>query len=248
MKTNIQKVAVVSTPRTGSTFICELLEQHPQILGLGEAFIHNDDGRKFYHYKATGETRFFPGDHKLAEYMEYLEAIARLEDKTKIAFKLMDYQSAPLWDAIERDTSILLIKLRRRNTLESFASMKASEISKVWHGHTEEDIRRAAEVKVHLDFEEYLEWHKRCVALEHRVAGLLNPTLTLDYSHFTKYPEIVATRMFGFIGVNPEIGVEIRQKKLNPRLLKDRISNFWQIREKGMKHVQLANNFNEDAS
>lgn len=231
MKSSIQKIAVVSIPRTGSTLICEMLAQHPQILGFGEIFMHTEQGRRDYHKKGTfGDTRFYPGGHKLQEYLDYLDAIARLEDKTKLSFKLMDYQEEKLWQLIAADSSILVIHARRKNILESLASAMAAEKSGAWHGHTQEDIDRAARVTVSVPFEELRALDNRRAAMEEILDGIMNPRMIVDYNDLSRNPQACADRMFYFSGLRARV-VSVTQKKLNNRPLSDRVENYRELRD-----------------
>lgn len=231
----VKKVVLVSTPRTGSTLICEMLAQHPAILGFGEIFLHNEDGRRWYHKVGTsGDRRYYPGPDKFEEYLAYLEAIARLEDKSHLLFKLMDYQEEKAWQMIESDQTIPVIHARRFNALEAVASVLASEKSGAWHGHTAEDIKKVEGVSVQVTLEQIEEWHARNQALEDRFHRLRNPKIAIAYTVLRRDPAWVAEHAFRFLEL-PPFPVKITQKKLNTRKLSDRISNYHDLKAAACK-------------
>ena len=73
---DVRFAAVVATPRTGSTLLCEALAQHPAVLGFGEIFLHEEEERRAYHEAGCGDAEYYNGGAP-GEYLARLAAVAR---------------------------------------------------------------------------------------------------------------------------------------------------------------------------
>lgn len=238
----MQKLIVVSMPRTGSTLLCEMLAQHPKVLGFGEIFIHEEGAREHYHKLTAKDGHFYRGPKKFHAYMRYLEALAELEGREWLTFKLMDYQEELAWQMIEEDESIKLVYACRHNVLESLASTLRSEKTGIWHARDEQEVEKNKGL-VEVPESDLIIWHNRRVSLETRLNLLPNPRLKITYQELSLTPEGQARRMFDFMQLDHH-DVKVTQRKLNVTPLSERVLNFEPLARK-FEGNSISRYFNE---
>lgn len=220
---------VVSLPRCGSTLTCEVLEQHPEVLGFGEIFIHNEDGRRFYHSKTAKTGQCYDGVD-FAAYISSLFLLGEDARKEMLSFKLMDYQAPEVWDWIAGRPDIRIVYVRRDNLLEMVASSESCERTGAWHAHTPDDIARAGKARVAINPAALIEMQERRERLEKRLQGLKNPVFNLQYEQLTGSFYSATTQLYNWLDLSPH-QAHLTQSKLHRKSMLERVQNYRQLRD-----------------
>ena len=136
------KFIIISRSRTGSTFLIQLLNSHPNIVAQGELFLHLNQ-------KSTIEIW-----NKIFSYYPH---------KIKyVGFKLfyyhpVDSENKDIWKYILNDKSIKIIHLVRHNMLRTIISRKIANKTSQWHIQDTRDKIKTTEKKVTINIEECIE-------------------------------------------------------------------------------------------
>lgn len=191
-----QNFIVLSTQRTGSTWVIDMLNSHPNILAFSEMFLPNGHGKRFGgaqdkvffdEYKANYPDNQ-PTGRLLENYLDYL--LAPRKNIQATGFKLMYSQlgAFPELGALLASRNVAVVHLLRNNILDMLISRETAVKRDIFH------IRSARPVKpvqVRINTENLLaqlsqELEQRKMARQHM------ETLGLSYLE-VRYEDMVAT-------------------------------------------------------
>jgi LPS sulfotransferase NodH len=237
----VTRFIVLSTQRTGSTWVIDMLNSHPRVVAYAELFMHDAEGRP----KWGGETdlvfwRTFleekgrPGSRLARAYWlwRYLSRVyARRRGVDAAGFKLMYSQlgvSRPLVPALVA-RRVRVIHLIRRNVLDVLVSRHAAAARGALHARSE-----VGAVRVHVpteDLVERIEEHERSVdAARARFARLRLPWREVAYEELVAAPDEHFAALFAFLGTDP-LPPSSRLTKLNPSSHEQLIENYDEVRD-----------------
>jgi hypothetical protein len=150
----IVRFVILNAPRTGSNYLCTLLNSHPEILCHHEIFNPHVVGVARHLQNA----QFHLGtiEERERDPIEFLGRVWRLnEDRHSVGFKLCWKQNEAVFYAVLADQEIRKIVLKRRNRIKSFVSLLLARQTGEWVIY-DDAAAPGARPKVHVDEEELL--------------------------------------------------------------------------------------------
>ncbi|MDY7038162.1 MAG: sulfotransferase [Thermodesulfobacteriota bacterium] len=243
-----KKFIILTTQRTGSTWLVDMLNSHPEIITFSELFLENawrDNPtwagerhilmRKAYFRKNKGMLK------RLRPFssFKYLQYVYSLKDSANaIGFKLMYNQ---LWHFPEillylHFNRIYIVHLIRSNLLDVIVSKRAAFIR-----HSCHSFDKVAQVRVTLDtfnLVKILKWSDRKIGFAKRLfASSRLPYLEVEYEELRSKPSKLHD-LLRFVGVNPQNHkLKTSLKKLNRGSHMEIIANYERVR-RTLKHTK----------
>ncbi len=223
---------VMAAPRTGSNWLCTLLDSHPEILCHHEIF--NPEG---LHYAL----RLRDGSFDLGTVAERDHApeavLERIWQESRghraVGFKLNRGQDARVFRRVLSDPWVRKILLRRRNRIRTFVSERIAERTRRWEsyvgGGAEADagpLRLVVKAAALRDGVTRNERYYEALEMELRASG--SPHISLVYERLADEEE--RRRMLRFLRVAelPQLLIGATHKQ-NPYPLSETIANFAQL-------------------
>ncbi len=235
------KFVVLSTQRSGSTWVVDMLTSHPRVVAHSELFMHGGKGTPRWGQKDLAYWQTYASDkpggraarpYWLWRYLE--EAFHERPGVDAIGFKLMYSQltriSKPLmpWLWLKR---VRIIHLIRRNALDVVLSKEAGTArGGKLHAREGEDVER---VSIRLQTDDLL---RRMTLHERAVAGARVRFKRVGLSYREVVYEDLAedergfATLFEFLGVEPA-PVTSSLQKVNPTVHQELIENYGEVRE-----------------
>ena len=223
------RFVILAAPRTGSNWLCSLLDSHPQVLCHHELF--NPEGIHV--------------SRRLADRLELgtLEARGRdpegLVDRAWrahlghqcVGFKLNLGQEAAAFDRVLGDPGVRKIVLRRRNRVRTFVSEAIAQLTGAWESYeelpAEDDPPRLTVTPSQL--RAHAERNARYYAgIERRLVALGRPWFESAYERLGEPAE--RERILAYLGVGSAPLVEGTRRQ-HPQPLRELILNFEELRE-----------------
>ena len=238
----VTRFVILATPRSGSNWLCTLLDSHPDILCHHELFnprgIHYSlrcrDGR-LAHLGSFEERNWCP-----AEFLErcWRESLGH----AVVGFKLNRGQNQGIFRRVLSDSAVRKIVLTRANGVKAFVSELIAERTGLWESYPGMPVSAKA-VKVKVDYEDML----RRIDENRRYLGeLLEPLKSSGQEYLrTVYEDLAFDaerhRILRYLGVTPCVErLRTVTRKLNSTNLRDHVENFDEI-EAEMSNSSLAN-------
>jgi LPS sulfotransferase NodH len=239
----VTRFVVLSTQRSGSTWVVDMLNSHPRVLAYSELFMHGGEGRPKW---GTEQDLLYwqtfiagKGGGRLARaywLWHYLgRAFAARPGIDAVGFKLMYSQltriARPLMPALWLRRA-RIIHLMRRNALDVVLSKEAGEARRgVLHARSGEDVEA---VRIRLSTEDLLE---RMIAHDRQIEGarVRFKHVGVPYTEVV-YEDLVADEaggfdsLFRFLGVEPA-PVSSSLQKVNPTAHEELIENYGEVRD-----------------
>jgi LPS sulfotransferase NodH len=236
----VTNFVVLSTQRSGSTWVVDMLESHPRVVAYSELFMHGGEGTP----KWGGEKdlaywqTYARGKNRLAKpywLWKYLgQAYRERPAVDAIGFKLMYSQltriSRPLMPALWLKR-VRIIHLIRRNALDVVLSKEAGA-ARGGRLHAR-DGNEVEQVRLNLDTQSLL---RRMTLHERAIAGarVRFKKVGLPYTEVV-YEDLAAdesgfAKLFEFLGVEPA-PVTSSLQKLNPTSHEELIENYGEVRD-----------------
>ena len=235
---------ILTTQRTGSTFLVTCLDSHPDICCLGELLagsrlFHVPEflyrfryGTKAYRYLRSGA--WYPTRMMRRYFDEGRLGGMALGVKPVMAFKAMYNQIRPSWiRGFLRDRKDLrILHLRRANLLKAYVSHQLLSIKREdgWKPHTTEPV---AAVSMAISPAAALAAMRRAAAEyeSHERLFADHPRLQLSYETMIDGPGLradVAREVCRFLGV-AERPMRSNLVKVNPERLRDMVTNYDEV-------------------
>jgi LPS sulfotransferase NodH len=229
----MRKFAVLTLPRTGSNYLCSLLNAHPEILCHHEVF--NASGI-FCSLDLRSRSAYYFGTLEERD-RDPLGFLARLWDRSfgrpVVGVKFCRGQNRAAFEALLRDPEVRKIVMRRRNRVKTYVSEMVAQLTGEWESYP--GVRPAGErLKIPVPAAGL------CRYVEHnqvyyddifaRLAASGQEHVTVDYEDlFATGPEVLE-RVLRFLAVAPEgAALTGATRKQNPTDLRQLIANFDQL-------------------
>ena len=233
---------VLSTQRSGSTWVVDMLSSHPRVVAYSELFMHGGEGTPRW-----GPVQDLPywqtyireqRGGRLARPVQLWRYLGRAFEERPgvdaVGFKLMYSQlisiAKPLMPALWLKR-VRIIHLMRRNALDVVLSKKAGQARRgVLHAREGQPVEA---VRVKLSTEDLLE---RMTAHERQIEGarVRFKRVGIPYQEVV-YEDLVADEkggfasLFEFLGVEPA-PVSSSLQKINPTVHEELIENYGEVR------------------
>jgi LPS sulfotransferase NodH len=238
----VTRFVVLSTQRSGSTWVVDMLTSHPRVVAYSELFMHGGEGTPKWsreqdlpywqtYVRERGAGRI-ARPYALWQYLG--EAFRERPGIDAVGFKLMYSQltriSKPLMPALWLKRA-RIIHLIRRNALDVVLSKEAGAARggklHAREGHEVERVRVRLQTK---DLLRRMTLHERAVEgarVRFKRVGL--PYREVVYEDLAE-DEGGFAALFEFLGVEPA-PVSSTLQKVNPTLHEDLIENYGEVRE-----------------
>jgi LPS sulfotransferase NodH len=224
------RFVVLATPRTGSNWLCSLLDSHPDILCHHEIF--NPEGIHYALSARGGELDF---GTVTARDREPLHVLDRVWHETLgfpvVGFKLNRGQNPMVLNHVLLDQEVRKIVIKRANRIRTFVSEQIAELTGEWESYRESHLS-GKKIAVTVDPAEL----HRHVFVNQRFYEDIHASLTdTEQSaievHYEKLadPHEVA-RVLAFLGVSPAATLTAGTRKQNPSSLHQLVSNIDDLR------------------
>lgn len=224
-----RKFVVLTAPRTGSNFLCSLLNSHPQILCHHE--LYNASGI-FSALDLRSRSAYYFGT--LAERdRDPLGFLARVWGKSfghpVVGFKFNRGQNRAVFEAVLADPEIQKIVMRRRNRIKTYVSEMIAQLTGEWESYPGIRLNGAPPqipVPPHGLFR-FVEHNQTYFDdIDRALAGCGQTALNVEYEEVVGGDGTVG-RVCEFLGVTPDAaGVKAATRKQNPADLRQVIANF----------------------
>jgi LPS sulfotransferase NodH len=239
----VTRFVVLSTQRSGSTWVVDMLTSHPRVVAYSELFMHGGEGTpkwgaeqdlpywQTYIRDKSGRRPARP--YWLWRYLG--EAFEEREGIDAIGFKLMYSQLTnivkPLMPALWLKR-VRIIHLIRRNALDVVLSKEAGAARQgVLHAREGEEVE-AVRVRLSTDsLMRRLTLHERAIAgarVRFQKVGL--PYREVVYEDLVADEQDGFASLFEFLGVEPT-PVTSSLQKVNPTAHEELIENYGEVRE-----------------
>jgi len=218
---------IFNATRTGSNFLCTVLNSHPQILCHHEIFNPHVIG--VARHLQNSDFRLGSMEEREKDPAEFLDRVWRTSlGRAAVGFKMCLWQHEPAYRAVLPDLSVRKIILKRHNRVKSFVSLLLARQTGEWVVYDDRGAP-APRPKVHVDRSALLE----NIALHDRFYAETEAALRQSgQEHILLWYE----DLFGPTGIEPALsflGVDGRPSqpegqtwKLAPVALRDTIANF----------------------
>ena len=218
------RFVVFAAPRTGSNWLCTLLQSHPQILCHHELF--NPDRIIYSIALRDGQLDLGAVSDRDANAEGFIERVwTHRFDHPIVGFKLNRDQTPQAFDVVFQHPTIRVILLRRRNRLRTFLSERIALRTGGWESYAWSDVPRKR-VTIAVDPEElrqhaernakYFDW-LRANLRQHDVIESWYESLADPKEH---------QRLLRFLGAEPASArLEAATSKMNPTRIEDLVTN-----------------------
>lgn len=242
---DVTRFIVLTSPRSGSTWIVDLLDSHPDITCFSEVFVHGYYGRptdggnpniRTWDSFATTRLPELGRTGRLKLYFEYLDrhVFSAAHGSRAVGFKLM-YEQAMRGFGIPaylKARNVSIVHLIRHNHLDLILSEEGRLARKMFHAPVGAEIPK---IQIELEAHTLLfRIRERAGVVEQARAdwsrfGL--PCLELSYEEMLKDPSLIR-QVLEFLNL-PGDGIELSSplQKLNPTSHRDLLSNFEEIEQ-----------------
>lgn len=209
---------LLTTPRSGSTWLGSLLNDHPDILMYGELFLPHDVPEKYQELRQHDPDKFFRFREssplrRPKVTTHYLDHVFNSAEKS-VGFKLMAYPLITHPEIIFycRKHNIRLIHLTR-NTQDRVISYAIAEARNNFHNLKEPTDNKE---KITLNVKKVKKLYKKQKNLAKILSVLVNNTsrthLSIDYEELIKNQSDTLQKIYGFLDLNPHEATSSLQK------------------------------------
>lgn len=219
-----QRFVILAQPRTGSTYLCDLLSSHPQIVCRGELL----RPRRQHHETAAvavaaHDPRWLDPRYRSANWRAFLD-LAFDRPAPFQGFKLFPGQNDEALAALLRDPGWRVIVLHRRNEVAAFASHLTPRATREGHLRGRQEPMDYKPTWCAAQFDRFL--HRRREE-RRRLCGILRAAkrdaLTIEYRQISDRD--TQRRILDFLGATPNIALYSDMKKRGASDIRSRFAN-----------------------
>jgi LPS sulfotransferase NodH len=231
----VTKAIILTTQRTGSTFLVACLHSHPEVYCLGEMLAggHLDIPALVYRSRyATKAYRYLTSGAVFPTRM--MDRYFARDDRPVMAFKAMYNQIGIPWTLgyLREHTEIRVLHLRRHNLLKQYVSHKLIKVKRDdhWDPHTTEPVKPAP---IAVNVQDALHYIRRLREEHDRHERMFarHALLPLVYESMIEGNSLaagVARDICGFLGI-AEQPMHSKLVKMNPERLHQMITNYEEV-------------------
>jgi len=221
-----KRFVILATPRSGSNWLCTLLDSHPDILCHHELF--NPAGVHIAWSQRGGTLDLSATAWECGTSMDLLaQAWSLPQGSAAVGFKLNIGQSKSVFEAVLNDPSIGKILVSRRNRVRAFLSERIAQISAQWESYPDSPAH-AYHGPVDIAPDELAAHAVRNRTyqdeLRARLAEENQEALEISYEAIGE--PATQRRVLSFLGVDPDYPLYGRTRKMNSGSLEGLIANF----------------------
>ncbi len=223
------RFVILAAPRTGSNWLCTLLDSHPEILCHHEIF---NPERILYSLPCRGKLDLGTLEDRERDPLGFLDRVWRAALGYRVlGFKLNRGQNEAVFRKVLPDPDVLKIVIRRRNRIKTYVSERIAERTGEWESYPGLEIgKRRCNIDVDLeDLRRHIERNERYYEdIEAVLSSTGQTRLELTYEELETEEE--RRRLLDFLSVSPDVAVlKEATRKQNSPYLKDLIANFSEL-------------------
>lgn len=227
---------ILSSARSGSTFLVGLLRSHPQVRCEGEIFHDQHPDKIFWAEMQKSETSQEMLDLRDSDPAAFLDKYIYQPDGEQVSatgFKIFYYHAvredwAPVWSALQADKDLRVIHLIRRNQLARVLSDKIANQTNQWFSL--EENSESPDLTVHLDPDRCKKEFERAARDHAKFADAFagHPMLELSYEDLAADLGKASELITGFLSIESR-DLCTGLKKQNRRPAGDVIENYGEL-------------------
>lgn len=243
------RFVILAAPRTGSNWLCSLLNSHPDILCHHEVF--NPGGIHYAIGYRNGLIDLGTIEDRDRQPLDFLSRLwSKHFDFPCVGFKMTRGQDDQVLQAVVEDHGVLKILLRRSNSLRTFVSERIAEETGRWEVYDRAELPLRSP-RIHVDVDA-LRAH---MAVNHGFYSLLEQALCRSGQSYlpVRYERLSSpdehARLLTFLGVDPQARMlEAKSVRQNPAALPQLIANYREL-ESALHGTELESllHFEEDS-
>jgi LPS sulfotransferase NodH len=221
------RFVIFAAPRTGSNWLCSLLDSHPEVLCHHEIF--NPEGIFYSVSLRSGELDLGTVEERDRDPAAVLERLWQESfGRRWVGFKLNRDQDPRAFALVLADPGIRKILIKRRNRIRTFLSERVALATGEWESYPWSNVTDR-KVRITVD-PEALRAHvarneQYFRGLEDRLRETDQPCLEVTYEALTDVDE--QARILSFLDLElPPEGLRGATRKQGSRDLRDAIANF----------------------
>lgn len=224
------RFVVFAAPRTGSNWLCSLLDSHPEVLCHPEIF--NPERIIYSVSLRQGELDLGTVEERDARPLEVLDRVWR-EDfgRPWVGFKLNRGQCREAFDAVLADPAVHKVLIRRSNRIKTFVSEKLAIRTGSWESYPwSKTLESKPRIRVGVEeLREHIAMNERYYGwLETSVEESGAPWLEVTYEELGTARE--QARLLEFLGLDePVEGLSAITRKQGSKDLRDRIEGYGEL-------------------
>jgi len=235
MRPSATRFAVVTTPRSGSTWLLELLNSHPGVAAFEELFLDRPVRERYAHVAAGSPPRFrerrkVVGARPMAVFRYLAEVHEYRAGAQATGFKLMTSHIRALPELVPAMLRhrYRLIGLKRANLFENCVSLHISKASGVAHQAGPRGEAPPVEIDAGALVRDMTGRRRALAGIDALLGSWPCPVLKLAYEDLAADPQAACDRIFGFLGLEPA-PVEGRLAKIVTRPYRETIGNYTEV-------------------
>jgi LPS sulfotransferase NodH len=226
-----EKFVILTTPRTGSNFLVEILGKNPDVHCYGELYNYTSMHSTF---SMEPEEQMCDMTWRNAHPLTFLENVWKQNHgKASTGFKLFFEQNMIVKERLCEDASVKKIVLRRKNIVRQFVSLRIALENQKWGVRKPQDLVRA---KIAIDTEALKSFanisHLHYAAARKKMQETGQEYLEITYEDlFGEGQEQCFAEICTFLGISPALKPTSSLLKQNPEPLADIVENFAQVKK-----------------
>ncbi|MBI5099766.1 MAG: glycosyltransferase [Nitrospirae bacterium] len=227
------KFVIFSHPRSGSNYLCSLLDSHPEILCHFELF-HPD---KAYYSLAFNDEEMLPyplerRDNNTGEFIN--KVFKNNMGRRAVGFKIFIWQSDEAHDILLNDRTVLKIMLSRRNVVQAFVSEKIAEKTGIFTQPIYEPELQGPQVKVNINVNDLMifdnDIRNYFINIKKNLDDSGQRYLELYFEDL--FNQVTVDSIFSFLGIEKgEHKLSSYTTKQNPKHLKEKVENLETLKQ-----------------
>jgi 3,4-dihydroxy 2-butanone 4-phosphate synthase / GTP cyclohydrolase II len=222
------RFVVLAAPRTGSNWLCTLLDSHPEILCHHEIF---NPERILYSLSCRGTLDLGTLEERDRDPLSLLDQVWRADFGYRaVGFKLNRGQNEMVFRAVLADRDVRKILIRRDNRIKTYVSEMIAQRTGEWESYPGIELsRQKANVAVDLaSLRRHIELNEGYYNGIYEALRATGQTW-LDLSYEKLATEDERARLLRFLSVTPDIRLREATRKQNPEDLRELIANFSEL-------------------
>ena len=228
----MNQFVILTTQRSGSTFLVRALDSHSEIRCYGELFINHsgninkeDDYRYFHYMREKWYRRFLVPLASRSHIKRFLDEKLKANSGLKtVGFKLMYNQcNGALFDWIKAN-DVSVVHLIRENILESLVSTEIRRRTNVAHSNSVVEVS-PFEIDVNMISRQLSKRHKQIQKYRNKLGDYRN-LIEVSYDDYFSNRKKNDFEILSFLGVDPACAIDSDLKKINMHKLHDILINY----------------------
>lgn len=226
------RFVLLTVGRTGSNWLCTLLDSHPDILCHHEIF--NEERIIYAFSRRDGSLDLGTMEDRDRDPLGFLERVWRERcGKRFVGFKLCPGQDERIFDAVLGEPEIKKLILHRRNRIKTFVSRRLAEATGQWESYPGQKVSTRGR-RLRVDVADLWAYVTRIQefygGLGETLASAGQRPLWLTYEELATAEE--RRRILGFLGAGSPGGDLVGQtRKMSSDDLRDVVLNFAELEQ-----------------